>query len=169
MPLTNACDVQQDTYTARLEDWEEAKEVAQGYIFQTIKQPASHLTDLMGTQKIFEMLKEYVQDEGVYGAPPLRKTINRSDLSEYKNVAEYAEAMKKARTMIEDMGPQIFDWQMTSSFLHGLGDSFTAFVMMTLTARQFGAEGEPVEPDSDRLVVLISLSKSKMRRRIEHQ
>ena len=33
----NASDNQQEIYSARLEDWEEAEEIAQGYIVQTIK------------------------------------------------------------------------------------------------------------------------------------
>ena len=157
----NASDTQQETYTARLEDWEEAEEIAQGYILQTVKQgPASHLTDSMDAPKMFETLRSMYKTKGYTERHLHWKTINRSDLSKYKNVSEYAEAMKKARTMIEDMGHQVLDWQMTSSFLHGLGDSYTAFVTTILTTRQLGADGEPVEPDFDRLVAqLIDIEK----------
>ena len=62
--------------------------------------------------------------------------------------------------MIEDMGHQVLDWQMTSSFLHGLSDSYTTFVTTILTARQLGADGKPMEPDFDRLVAqLIDIKK----------
>ena len=131
----NASDTQQETYMARLEDWEEAEEMAQGYILQTIKQgPASHLTDSMDAPRMFETLKNMYKTKGYTERHLHWKTINRSDLSKYKNVSEYAEAMKKVRTMIEDMGHQVLDWQMTSSFLHGLGESYTTFVTTILTA-----------------------------------
>ena len=38
------------------------------------------------------------------------KIINCSDLLKYKNISEYTEAMKKARTMIEDMRHQVLNW-----------------------------------------------------------
>ena len=157
----NASDTQQETYTVRLEDWEEAEEIAQGYILQTVKQgPASHLTDSIDAPKMFETLRSMYKMKGYTERHLHWKMINRSDLLKYKNISEYAEAMKKARTMIEDMEHQVLDWQMTSSFLHSLGDSYTAFVTTILTTRQLRADGEPVEPDFDRLVAqLIDIEK----------
>ncbi|KAA6421220.1 MAG: hypothetical protein FRX49_08919 [Trebouxia sp. A1-2] len=157
----NANDTQQETYTTRFEEWEEAEEIAQGYILQIIKQgPASHLTDLMDAPRMFETLRSMYKTKGYMERHLHWKTINRLDLLKYKNILEYAEAMKKARTMIEDMGHQVLDWQMTSSFLHGLSDSYTTFVTTILTARQLGADGKPMEPDFDRLVAqLIDIEK----------
>ena len=68
--------------------------------------------------------------------------------------------MKKARTMIEDIGHQVLDWQMTSSFLHGFSNLYMLFVTMILTAYQLGADSESVELDFDRLVAqLIDIEK----------
>ena len=107
----NASHTQQETYTVRLEDWEEAEEIAQGYIFQTVKQgPASHLTDSIDTSKMFEMLRSMYKMKEYTECHLHWKTINCSDLSKYKNISEYAEAMKKARTMIEDMEHQVLNW-----------------------------------------------------------
>ena len=64
-PPMNASDIQQEAYLARLEDWEEAEEIAQGYILQTIKQgPASHCTDSMDAPKMFETLKNMYKTKG---------------------------------------------------------------------------------------------------------
>ena len=76
----NANDTQQETYTTRFEEWEEAEEIAQGYILQTIKQgPASHLTDLMDALRIFETLKSIYKTKGYMEQHLHWKTINRSD------------------------------------------------------------------------------------------
>ena len=159
----NASHTQQETYTARLEDWEEAEEIAQGYILQTVKQgPASHLTDSIDAPKMFKTLRSMYKMKGYTERHLHWKTINRSDLSKYKNISEYAEAMKKARTMIEDMGHQVLDWQMTSSFLHSLSNSYTAFVTTILTTQQLEADDEPVEPDFNRLIAqLIDIEKHR--------
>ena len=157
----NASDTQQETYTARLEDWEETEEMAQGYILQTIKQgSASHLTDSMNALRMFKTLKNMYKTKRYTEQHLHWKTINCSDLSKYKNVSEYTEAMKKVRTMIENMRHQVLDWQMISSFLHGLSESYTTFVTTILTARQLGADSEPVKPDFDRLIAqLINIEK----------
>lgn len=99
-PPLDATDIQRETYLERLEDWEEAEEIAQGLILQTIKQgPASHLTDSMNAPKMFETLKNMYKTQGSTERHLHWKTINQSNLSKYKTIAEYTEAMKKAKTM----------------------------------------------------------------------
>ena len=100
----NASDTQQETYTARLKDWEEMKKITQDYILQMIKQgSASYLTDSMNALRIFKTLKNMYKTKKYTEQHLHWKTINYSDLSKYKNVSEYTEAMKKMRTMIENM------------------------------------------------------------------
>ena len=107
----NASYTQQKTYTVRLEDWEKAEEIAQSYILQTVKQgSASHLTDFMNALKMFETLRSMYKMKGYTECHLHWKTINCSDLSKYKNISEYTEAMKKARTMIENMKHQVLNW-----------------------------------------------------------
>ena len=157
---TEASNTQQEAYTIRLEDWEEADKMAKGYIVQTIKQrPASHLNKSMTAPEMFETLRKMYKTKGYTERHLLWKTII-SGLSKHKNVSEYAEAMKKARTMIGDMGHQIPDWLMTSCFLHGLSDSYSTFVTTILTVQQLGTDGEPVEPEFNNLVAqLIDIEK----------
>ena len=48
-----------ETYELKLDDWEEAEGVAQGYILQTIKQgPKAHLSQEMDAPTMFSKLKE---------------------------------------------------------------------------------------------------------------
>lgn len=159
----NTSDSQWETHTARLEDWEEAEEMTQRYILQIIKQdPASHLTDSMNAPKMFETLKNMYKMKGYTEHHLHWKTINRSDLSKYKNVSEYTEAMKKVRTMIKNMRHQVLDWQMTSSFLHELDKLYTTFITTILTAWQLRADSEPMKPDFNRLIAqLINIEKCR--------
>ena len=88
------------------------------------------------------------------------KIINCSDLLKYKNISEYTEAIKKARTMIENMKHQVLNWQMISSFLYSLSNLYTVFITTILTTQQLEVDSEFIESDFDRLVAqLIDIEK----------
>ncbi|KAA6408113.1 MAG: hypothetical protein FRX48_07854 [Lasallia pustulata] len=61
----NPSPTQLETYELKLDNWEEAEEVAQGYILQTIKQgPRAHLSQEMDTLTMFSKLKETYKLKG---------------------------------------------------------------------------------------------------------
>ena len=149
----NPSPTQLETYELKLDDWEEAEEVAQGYILQTIKQgPRAHLSQEMDAPTMFAKLKETYKLKGYTERHIHWKNINRSTLAQYGNASEYAESIKKSRTKLGEMGYTVPDWMVTSSFLHGLGEKYNSFVTLILNTRQKGTDGTLVEPEFDSIV-----------------
>ena len=149
----NPSPTQLETYELKLNNWEEAEEVAQGYILQMIKQsPRAHLSQEMDAPTMFSKLKETYKLKGYTKRHIHWKNINRLTLARYGNASEYAESIKKSRTKLGEMGYTVPDWMVTSSFLHGLGEKYNSFVTLILNTCQKGTDGTLVEPEFDSIV-----------------
>ncbi|SLM41429.1 hypothetical protein LPUS_12424 [Lasallia pustulata] len=149
----NPSPTQLETYELKLDDWKEAKEVAQGYILQTIKQgPRAHLSQEMDAPTMFAKLKETYKLKGYTERHIHWRNINCSTLAQYGNASKYSESIKKSRTKLGEMGYTVPDWMVTSSFLHGLGEKYNSFVTLILNTRQKGTDRMLVEPKFDSIV-----------------
>lgn len=152
-PADNANEDNTLDWQSRLEDWEEASEQVEAGIRLTVKPgPLAHIADIDNGPDMLAKLQDIYRTKGYTARDLVWRTITRSNLSDYKNVAEYAEAITKARTKLQEMGHKIEDWMITTSFIHGLGDSYEDFVTMILNLRTKDAKGNLQEPDLDAVI-----------------
>lgn len=140
-------------WQSRLEDWEEASEQVEAGIQLTVKPgPLAHIANIDNGPDMLAKLQDIYRTKGYTARDLVWRTITRSNLSDHKNVAEYGEAITKARTKLQEMGHKIEDWMITTSFIHGLGDSYEDFVTMILNLRTKDAKGNLQEPDLDAVI-----------------
>lgn len=154
------------TYAQDLANWELIQEKMDGIIRLSVETgPLSHIMALEDATSMLKKLEEQYKVRGYTARDIVWRKLTRSDLSDYKSVAEYGEAIKKAKTELAEMGCDIPSWMITTSFLHGLGETYEEFITMILTVRTKDASGQPQEPELDYVMELL---KDRERRHAEN-
>jgi transposase InsO family protein len=168
--LTGAIPKPQDketsTYAQDLKEWEQIQEKMDGIIRLSVEPgPLSHVMALEDATSMLKKLEEQYKVRGYTARDIVWRKLTRSELSDYSSVAEYGETIKKAKTELAEMGCDIPSWMITTSFLHGLGETYEEFVTMILTVRTKDASGKFQEPELDDVMELL---KDRERRHAEN-
>src|SRR2546423_2200346 len=168
--LTGATEKPKDekspTYAQDLKEWEQIQEKLDGIIRLSVEAgPLSHIMALEDATSMLKKLEEQYKVRGYTARDIIWRKLTRSELSDYKSVAEYGETIKKAKTELAEMGCDIPSWMITTSFLHGLGETYEEFVTMILTVRTKDASGRFQEPELDDVMELL---KDRERRHAEN-
>jgi transposase InsO family protein len=159
-------DEKSTTYGQDLKEWEQVQEKMDGIIRLSVEAgPLSHIMALEDATSMLKKLEEQYKVRGYTARDIVWRKLTRSELSDYKTVAEYGEAIKKAKTELAEMGCEIPAWMITTSFLHGLGEAYEEFVTMILTVRTKDDKGQLQEPELDYVMELL---KDKERRHAEN-
>ena len=138
------------SYDEDLERWEQIQEKMDGIIRLSVEAgPLSHITALEDATSMLKKLEEQYKVKGYTARDIVWRKLTRSNLSEFQSVAQYGEAIKKAKTQLEEMGHRAEDWMITTSFLHGLGEKYEDFVTMILSVRGKDESGKLLEPELD--------------------
>lgn len=91
----------------------------------------AHIAGKQGTYQMVRALEGVYKSKGSSSREVLWRTISRASLSDHKNVTEYVEAIRKAKTKLAELG-HTSSWETTTSFLHGLPSLYESFVEKTL-------------------------------------
>src|SRR2546423_2462203 len=168
--LTGATEKPKDekspTYAQDLKEWEQIQEKMDGIIRLSVEAgPVSHIMALEDATSMLKKLEEQYKVRGYTARDIVWRKLTRSELSDYSSVAEVGETIKKAKTELAEMGCDIPSWMISTSFLHGLGETYEEFVTMILTVRTKDASGKFQEPELDDVMELL---KDRERRHAEN-
>lgn len=140
-------------YEQALEEWEEQNEVVDGLIRLSIKPgPLAHVKHLTNAAEMLEKLKKVYATNDITARYIAFRQITRSSLSQFEGIREYAEALKNAQAKLEELGYGMSNWEVTSSFLAGLGRNYERQVDRLLLHQSRDENGKLIEPDMDYFV-----------------
>lgn len=77
------------------------------------------------------------------------RRLTRSSIDDFKSSSEYGQHLKQAATELEEMGFGCENWQLATTFLHGLGAEYDAHVSLILSNVKKDDTGHSVELDFD--------------------
>jgi hypothetical protein len=158
-------DEESSSYVQDLKEWEQIQEKMDGIIRLSVEaEPLSHIMALEDATSMLKKLEERYKVRGHTARDIVWRKLTRSELSDYKSVAEYGETIKKAKTELAEMGCDIPSWMITTSFLHGLGETYEEFITMILTLRTKDVPGQFQEPELDDVIELLKDRERRQRR-----
>ena len=136
------------TFTNRSIYWKTANKYITGTIRGTLK-PAglAHIVGISGANQMVQKLRSSYKTKGYTSREVLWRQISRTTLDSCKNVTEWVETIRKAKTSLMELESSIPGWIITTTFLHGLPSSYDSFVEIILNSRGKDANGRMMEPD----------------------
>ena len=99
--------------------------------------------------KKFELLKSLYKRQGYTAREVCWRRLTRSSIDDFKNSSEYGQHLKQAATELEEMGFGCENWQLATTFLHGLGAEYDAHVSLILSNVKRDNTGHSVELNFD--------------------
>ena len=137
-------------FTNRCIYWKTANKYITGTIRGTLKPGGlAHIAGLSGAYQMVQKLRSAYKSKGYTSREVLWRTLSRTSLESCKDVAEWVETIKKAKTSLMELESTIPEWIITTTFLHGLPASYDSFVEIILNSRGKDANGRVLEPDFD--------------------
>ena len=135
-------------FTNRCIYWKTANKYITGTIRGTLK-PAglAHISSLSNAHQMIQKLRSSYKTKGYASREVLWRKISRTTLDSCKNVTEWVETIRKAKTSLMELESSIPGWFITTTFLHGLPSSYDSFVEIILNSRGKDANGRMMEPD----------------------
>ena len=135
-------------YTNRCIYWKTANKYITGTIRGTLK-PAglAHIAGLSNVYQMVQKLRSSYKAKGYTSREVLWRQISRTSLDSCKDVTDWVETIKEAKTSLMELESSIPGWIITTTFLHGLPSSYDLFVEIILNSRGKDANGRILEPD----------------------
>ena len=135
-------------FTNRCIYWKTANKYITGTIRGTLKPGGlAHIVGLSGAHQMVQKLKSSYKAKGYISREVLWRQISRTSLDSCKDVTDWVETIKKAKTSLMELESSIPGWIITTTFLHGLPSSYDSFVEIILNSRGKDANGKMMEPD----------------------
>ena len=137
-------------FTNRCIYWKTANKYITGTIRGTLKPGGlAHIAGISGAYQMVQKLRASYKSKGYTSREVLWRQISRTSLDSCKNVTDWVETIKKAKTSLMEIESSIPAWIITTTFLHGLPSSYDSFVEIILNSRGKDANGRLLEPDFD--------------------
>ena len=148
-PIPIAADKETATqFTNRCIYWKTANKYITGTIRGTLKPGGlAHIVGLSGAHQMVQKLRSSYKAKGYSSREVLWRQISRTSLDSCKDVTEWVETIRKAKTSLMELESSIPGWIITTTFLHGLPSSYDSFVEIILNSRGKDANGRMMEPD----------------------
>ena len=137
-------------FTNRSIYWKTANKYITGTIRGTLK-PAglAHIAGISSSYQMVQKLRSSYKAKGYTSREVLWRQISRTSLDSCKDVTEWVETIRKAKTSLMELESSIPGWIITTTFLHGLPSSYDSFVEIILNSRGKDSAGRMMEPDFD--------------------
>lgn len=137
--------------------WKTANKYIMGIIRCSVNTSAmAHVIGLTSAYQMILALQGAYKPKGYTTREVLWRVLTRTASSDYKNVTEWVEVMKKSAKSLKDLTPAaqaLPPWVYTTTLLHGLpSPSYDAFVEIILNSCGRDAAGNVLEPDFDNVV-----------------
>ena len=137
-------------YNNRYIYWKTANKYITGSIRSSLKPAAlANITGISNAHHMLEKLKGAYKAKGYTSREVLWRTLSRTSYDTCKNITEWVETIKKAKTGLMELESKIPQWIITTTFLHGLPPSYDSFVEIILNSRGKDATGRLLEPEFD--------------------
>lgn len=114
----------------RQEEWDDLNNTAMGVILKHLSEgPMNMVQDKATASEIWEELRKTYQLKGYSARHIIWNRLMRSDLTQFSSISEYGENMKKGMIELSSLVEAPYqEWQVTSTFLHGLGSEWDPIV-----------------------------------------
>jgi len=102
--------------------------------------------------KKFELLKKAYQRRGYTAREVCWRKLTRSSIDDFKNSSKYGQHLKQAAGELKAMGfncEKCSEWQLSTTFLHGLGAEYDTYVSLMLSNLKKDNTGNVVELEFD--------------------
>ena len=137
-------------YNNRCIYWKTANKYVTGSIRSSLKPAAlANITGISNAHQMLEKLKGAYKTKGYTSREVLWRTLSRTSYDSCKNITEWVETIKKAKTGLTELESKFPQWIITTTFLHGLPPSYDSFVEIILNSRGKDATGRLLEPEFD--------------------
>ena len=137
-------------FTNRSIYWKTANKYITGTIRGTLKPGGlAHIAGISSAYQMVQKLRSSYKAKGYSSREVLWRQISRTSLDSCKDVTDWVETIRKAKTSLMELESSIPGWIITTTFLHGLPSSYDSFVEIILNSRGKDANGRVMEPDFD--------------------
>ena len=109
----------------------------------------AHITGISNAYQMVIKLRSQYNSKGSTSRELLWRTLSRTSFESCKDMTEWVETFKKAKSSLMELEPIIPQWIITTTFLHSLPVSYDSFVEITLNSRGKDADGRLLDPDFD--------------------
>ena len=139
-------------FTNRCIYWKTANKYITGTIRGTLKPGGlAHISGLSNAHQIAQKLRSSYKTKGYTSREVLWRQFSRTPLNSCKDVTEWVETIKKAKTSLMELESSIPGWIITTTFLDGLPSSYDSFVEIILNSRGKDTNGRMMEPDFEEI------------------
>ena len=130
--------------------WKTANKYITGTIRGTLK-PAglAHIAGISGAYQMVQKLRSSYKAKGYTSREVLWRQISRTTLDSCKNVTEWVEIIRKAKTSLMELELSIPGQIIIITFLYGLLLLYDSFVKIILNSRGKDVNGKMIEPEFD--------------------
>lgn len=139
-------------FTNRCIYWKTANKYITGTIRVTLKPGGlAHISGLSNAHQMAHKLRSSFKTKSYPSREVLWRQISRTSLNSCKDLTEWVETIKNAKTSLMELEPSIPGWIITTTFLDGLPSSYDTFVEIILNSRGKDANGRMMELDFEEI------------------
>ena len=140
--LKRPTDLRQNESDDQLQDrqaeWDDLNNSAMGRILKHLSEgPMNMVQDKETAYEMWEELRKTYQLKGYSARHVIWNRLMRSELKQFSSISEFGESMKKGMIELNNLAEASYqEWQITSTFLHGLGPEWDPIVNSIIYSTQ---------------------------------
>jgi transposase InsO family protein len=141
----------EDQLQDRQAEWDDMNNNAMGRILKHLSEgPMNMVQDKETAYEMWEELRKTYQLKGYSARHVIWNRLMRSELKQFSSISEFGESMKKGMIELNNLAEASYqEWQITSTFLHGLGpewDPIVNSIIYSTQERARSAQSPETEP-----------------------